>query len=157
MAGQESENPGRLHGRRSTALAYGDEGYISALYQPAQASQRRMVILSKIVVLVLGVVAFVLAMYLTSVLDMAFFAYTIYGVAITPALIGAFLWKRANTAGGLTSIISGTVVALLLKNLGEPYGIPLIFPALAVSVGSFILVSLLTSPPKPEQLKPFVE
>ena len=122
-----------------------------------QASQRRMVILSKIVVLVLGVVAFVLAMYLTSVLDMAFFAYTIYGVAITPALIGAFLWKRANTAGGLTSIISGTVVALILKKLGEPYGIPLIFPALAVSVGSFILVSLLTSPPKPEQVKPFVD
>jgi len=122
-----------------------------------QASQRRMLILSKIVVLVLGVVAFILAMYLTSVLDMAFFAYTIYGVAITPALIGAFLWKRANTAGALTSIISGTVVALLLKNFGEPYGIPLIFPALAVSLGSYILVSLLTSPPREEQLKPFMD
>ncbi|GAG33159.1 unnamed protein product, partial [marine sediment metagenome] len=60
-----------------------------------EASQSTMVALQKVFVVFLGVVAFFLAMRLTSVLEMAFFAYTIYGVAITPALIAALAWKRA--------------------------------------------------------------
>jgi len=105
-------------------------------------------------------------MRLTSVLEMAYFAYTIYGVAITPALLAALAWKRATKAGGLASIISGTVVCIILKILaevlppelapdGDPWGIPIIYPALIVSLGSLIIVSLLTKKPKPEELEKF--
>ncbi len=131
-----------------------------------EASQRNMVALQKVFVVFLGVVAFFLAMRLTSVLGMAFFAYTIYGVAITPALIAALAWKRATKAGGLTSIISGTVACIVLKVLaevlppdkapeGDPWGIPIIYPALIISLGSLIVVSLLTKKPKPEELGKF--
>jgi SSS family solute:Na+ symporter/sodium/proline symporter len=131
-----------------------------------EASQRNMVALQKVFVVFLGVVAFFLAMRLTSVLEMAFFAYTIYGVAITPALIAALAWKRATKAGGLTSIISGTAACIVLKVLaevlppdkapeGDPWGIPIIFPALIISLGSLIVVSLLTKKPKPEELEKF--
>jgi len=131
-----------------------------------EASQRNMVALQKVFVVFLGVVAFFLAIRLTSVLGMAFFAYTIYGVAITPALIAALTWKRATKAGGLASIISGTVACIVLKVLaevlppdkapeGDPWGIPIIFPALIISLGSLIVVSLLTKKPKPEELEKF--
>ncbi len=131
-----------------------------------EASQRNMVALQKVFVVFLGVVAFFLAMRLTSVLEMAFFAYTIYGVAITPALIAALAWKRATKAGGLASIISGTAACIVLKVLaevlppdkapeGDPWGIPIIFPALIISLGSLIVVSLLTKKPKPEELEKF--
>ncbi len=97
---------------------------------------------------------------------MAFFAYTIYGVAITPALIAALAWKRATKAGGLASIISGTAACIVLKVLaevlppgkapeGDPWGIPIIFPALIISLGSLIVVSLLTKKQKPEELEKF--
>jgi Na+/proline symporter len=97
---------------------------------------------------------------------MSLFAYTIYGVAITPALIAALTWKRATKAGGLVSIISGTVVCIFLKILadnlppekapaGDPWGIPIIYPALVVSLGTLIIVSLLTPKPKPEDLEKF--
>jgi SSS family solute:Na+ symporter len=110
------------------------------------------------------VLAFLLATQLRSVLDMAYFAYTIYGVSITPALIAALTWKRATKAGGLASIISGAVVCVALKVLtymlpahlvpdGDPFGIPLIYPALVVSLGSLIIVSLATRPPEPEMIK----
>jgi len=122
-----------------------------------KASQKKIILLSKLVVLVLGISALIIAIYLSSVLEMAYFAYTIYGVAITPALIAALAWKRANTAGAITSIVSGTLIALILKILGEPYGIPLIFPALGVSLLSLIVVSLLTSPPSKDKLAPFFE
>jgi len=131
-----------------------------------EASQSNMVALQKVFVVLLGVVAFFLAIRLTSVLGMAFFAYTIYGVAITPALIAALAWKRATKAGGLTSIISGTVACIVLKVLaevlppdkapeGDPWGIPIIYPALIISLGSLIVVSLLTKKPKPEELEKF--
>ncbi len=131
-----------------------------------EASQSTMVALQKVFVVFLGVVAFLLAMRLTSVLEMAFFAYTIYGVAITPALIAALAWKRATKAGGLASIISGTFVCIFLKIMseilppskapeGDPWGIPIIYPALIVSLGSLIVVSFLTKKPKPKELEKF--
>ncbi len=131
-----------------------------------EASQSTMVALQKVFVVLLGVIAFFLAIRATSVLGMAFFAYTIYGVAITPALIAALAWKRATKAGGLASIISGTVACVVLKVLaevlppdkapeGDPWGIPIIYPALIISLGSLIVVSLLTKKPKPEELEKF--
>jgi hypothetical protein len=38
---------------------------------------------------------------------------------------------------------------------GDPWGIPLIYPALIASLGSLIIVSLLTKKPKPEDLAKF--
>jgi hypothetical protein len=38
---------------------------------------------------------------------------------------------------------------------GDPWGIPLIYPALFVSAGSLILVSLLSKKPKPEDYAKF--
>jgi len=130
------------------------------------ADPRKLVALQKVCVVALGVVAFLLAVRLKSVLEMSFFAYTIYGVAITPALVAALAWKRATKAGGLASIISGTVACIVLKILadnlpphlapeGDPFGIPLIYPALAISLFSLIFVSLLTPKPKAEELVRF--
>lgn len=132
------------------------------------SSQRSMVALQKVLVVFIGVVAFLLAVELKSVLAMSFFAYTIYGVAITPALIAALAWKRATKAGGLASIISGTTVCIFFFVMskvlppdkvpeGDPWGIPLIYPALLASLGSLILVSLLTKKPEPKELEKFFQ
>jgi len=121
---------------------------------------KNVVALQKVLVVVIGVLAFLLATQLKSVLETSMFAYTIYGAAITPSLLAALVWKRATKAGGLASIISGTVVCvfffIMTKVLppeqvpdGDPWGIPLIYPALIASIGSLVIVSLLT--PKPEQ------
>ncbi|MEW5902645.1 MAG: hypothetical protein AB1715_14355, partial [Acidobacteriota bacterium] len=131
-----------------------------------QASQKDMVALQKVLVVVIGVLAFFLATQLKSVLEMSFFAYTIYGVAITPALIAALAWKRVTKAGGLASIIAGTSVSLVFFIMskvlpadqvpdGDPWGIPLIYPALLASLGSLIIASLLTKKQKPEELEKF--
>jgi SSS family solute:Na+ symporter/sodium/proline symporter len=130
------------------------------------ADQKNMVILQKILVIVIGLLAFLLATQLKSVLEMSFFAYTIYGAAITPALIAALAWKRATKAGGLASIISGMVVCVVFIVLskvlpagqapdGDPWGIPIIYPALIASLGALIIVSLSTKKPRPEELEKF--
>ena len=130
------------------------------------ADPKKMVALQKVLIVVIGVLAFLLATQLKSVLQMSLFAYTIYGVAITPALIAALTWKRATKAGGLASIISGSVVCIFFFVMskvlpaaqvpeGDPWGIPLIYPALIASLGSLVIVSLLTPKPKEEQLARF--
>jgi Na+/proline symporter len=133
-----------------------------------QATQKQMVALQKIVIVVIGVVAYLLCTKLKSVLEMSYFAYTIYGVAITPALLAALSWKRATKAGGLASIISGTAVAIGLYVAGfiwpsimvpygdpngDPFGVPLIYPAIIVSLVALVVVSLLTRRPKAEEIK----
>jgi Na+/proline symporter len=138
-----------------------------ALFSMRLGRKNSDVLLQKIFVLIIGMIGLLLATQLKSVLEMSFFAYTIYGVAITPALIAALAWKRATKAGGLASIISGTVVCLVLflmtkiKGLpipvveGDPWGIPLIYPALFASLAALVVVSLLTPKPKPEELEKF--
>ena len=132
------------------------------------AKQSTMVALQKVFIVFFGVIAFFLATRLKSVLEMGYFAYTIYGTSITPALIAALTWKRATKAGGLASIISGAIITLGLKIVGyvwpsimvpfgspnaDPWGIPIIYPAIIVSVGTLIIVSYLTPAPSEEEIK----
>ena len=130
------------------------------------AGAGNLVALQKILVVVIGVLAFLMATQLKSVLETSMFAYTIYGAAVTPALVAALVWKRATKAGGLASIIGGTVVCVFLFIMtkvlpasrvpdGDPWGIPFIYPALIVSIGSLIIVSLLTPRPEARTIEKF--
>ena len=136
------------------------------------ADQAKMVALQKVFVVILGLCAFLMIFIPTvlrariSVLSYAYFAYTMYGVSITPALLAALTWKRATKLGGVASIVSGAGTAILfglvipnafpnvLKG-GDPWGIPSIYPALAVSLLFLIIGSLASAKPKPEELAVF--
>ncbi len=77
--------------------------------------------------------------FFKSILEAAYAAYTVYGAGITPALLAAFLWKRASAAGALLSILGGTVVTIgweiaARTNGSDPWGIDAIYPALALSL-----------------------
>jgi len=87
-------------------------------------------------------------------------------IIILACLLPALTWKRVTKAGGLASIISGTTICVFLKIIGEvlppdkvpdgdPWGIPIIYPALIVSVGSLIVISLLTKKQKSEEIEKF--
>ena len=111
-------------------------------------------------------VALLLTTRFQSILDMALYAYTMVGAAVTPALLAAFLWKRASPKGGVISIGAGVLVTLAFSALNsagvERIGfLPtqydyVIYPAAAASLLGLVLGSLLTAPPKPEQVAPFV-
>ncbi len=101
-----------------------------------------------------------------SILDMALYAYTMVGAAVTPALLAAFLWRRATPTGGVVSIAAGIVTTILFGVLHAAgvervlflptdydYGI---YPAAAASIAGLIAVSLLGAPPRPEQVEPFI-
>lgn len=121
---------------------------------------KKMILLSRMVVIVLGAIAFALIRFFPTILEAAYAAYTVYGAGITPALIAVFFWKRATVSGGVSSILGGlsiTVVWELLNKIlgGLPFGIPTIYPALIGSLALLIVVSLASPKPSPEKWKPF--
>jgi Na+/proline symporter len=136
------------------------------------SDQQRMVALQKVFVVILGVAAFLMIFVPTvlhariSVLSYAYFAYTMYGVSITPALLAALAWKRATRTGGVASIVSGAAMAIIFELViprafpsvlkgGDPWGIPSIYPAIVVSVLFLVIGSYLSAKPKPEELETF--
>ena len=128
------------------------------------ADEKQVLLISRGLVLVLGIIAFLLVSQFKTVLNAAFTAYNIYGTSITPALLAAFLWKRATAAGALASIITGTSVTLIwtyvlpdwngFTNM-HPFLQELTYPAASLSVLALIVGSLLTSAPTRETWEQF--
>ena len=119
-----------------------------------KASERFLVFLLRLVVVVLGVIAYYLSTLSDEFLSVALLAYTIYGAGITPALLAAFFWRRATAPGAVSSIVLGTAVTLMWKVYGSP-AVDAVVPAIVVSVISLIMVSLLTQAPRREKVDPF--
>jgi len=123
-------------------------------------SDRRSVVLSRLAVVLLGVAAYLLIQFFRTVLEAAYAAYTVYGAALTPALMATFFWRRATVAGGVWSIASGMSVTVAWevakKIIGHhPWDLPAIYPALVVSILVLALVSLAGAPPPREKLERF--
>ncbi len=124
-------------------------------------SHRGILVVSRVLVVLLGIFALAQGAYWTSILAMALYAYTVYSAAITPVVMAAFFWRRATAAGAVTSIALGTVVTVVWNYGGKNFLPPAwaerdaIFPALAVSLVALIVISLLTRAPAREKWAPF--
>lgn len=116
---------------------------------------RKLVRFSRVTVVLLGVAAWLQVSFFERVLEMAVYAYTMYGTGITPVLLAAFFWKRANGAGAAASIAAGMTVTLAWEIAGHPWGVPTVYPALAASLTCLVGVSLATAPPPEEKWRRF--
>tara|TARA_A100001037_G_scaffold303329_1_gene337047 strand:- start:7868 stop:9430 length:1563 start_codon:yes stop_codon:yes gene_type:complete len=128
------------------------------------ATEKQVLFMSRILVLILGIVAFLLVSQFKTILNAAFTAYNIYGTSITPALLAAFLWKRATKEGAIASILTGSTITILWTyflpgwegfNNMHPFLQELTYPAAGLSFLALVVFSLLTSAPTPESLEPF--
>ena len=131
---------------------------VNDLYLPyinPHASQKRLVWVSRLFVVVFGVVAYVVTLLFsesTGFFQKALYAFTIYGASVTPSLVAALLWKRATKQGAIASICCGAIVTLawnevrsVQSSLPEALsGLDAVLPAITLSVSVLVVVSLLT-------------
>lgn len=133
------------------------------------ATGAQVVRFQRIMIVVVGVTAYLLATQFTTILQMAFTAYTMVGAGITPALLAAFIWKRVTPAGGTASIAAGMLVTMVItwqqtalsawltSTWGHPVDVTeyMIYPAVVASIACLVGVSLLTPPSPEERWRPF--
>lgn len=132
-----------------------------------KASDQTIIRFQRIMIVLLGVTALLLASQFTTILAMAFTAYTMVGAGITPALLAAFLWKRTTTAGGVASIAVGMGVTLAITIInwifqsgsGHPWIETdyIVLPAASLSILTLVAVSLATPAPAREKWAPFYD
>jgi solute:Na+ symporter, SSS family len=122
------------------------------------ASDRQLLLWTRVLVVVLGALGFVALQFFQTILAMALWAYTMYGAAVTPALLAAFIWPRATRQGGVASIASGMAVTLgweiYAQRAGGEYllNLPTVYPAVTASVLMLVVVSLATPAPSRSEL-----
>jgi SSS family solute:Na+ symporter/sodium/proline symporter len=133
-------------------------------YMVPKASNKKILIVSRLMVVLLGLWALYQAQHIQSVLKKSLYAYTIYSAALTPVILAAFYWKRATAQAAVASIGAGTAVTILWDTDFVHTHLPAvlaerdaIFPALLVSLLCLVVVSLVTPAPSAEQLQPFAE
>ena len=121
------------------------------------ATDRQILLYTRLMVVVLGAIGFIALGFFQTILEMALWAYTMYGAAITPALLAVFLWPRVTRAGGVASILAGMLTTLgweiyARQAGGYPYELATVYPALALSLIALVGVSLATPKPTPQEL-----
>jgi SSS family solute:Na+ symporter len=131
-------------------------------YIAPTASNKRVLIISRLAVVVLGCWALYQAIYAQSILEKMLWAYTIYSAALTPVVLAAFYSRRVTAWGAVAAIGAGTVVTLAWDVPGVKTVFPqiisqrdAIFPALFAAVAAMIVVSLFTKKPTAAQLAKF--
>lgn len=125
------------------------------------ASQKTILVVNRLAIVVLGFVAYLLLTQFKTVLAMAFTAYTMIGAGLTPAVLACFFWKRVTKMGGLASILGGMLGTIATKILFDSpliqdfflrhYAIAdlsdyIILPPLFLSFILLVFVSLVTKP-----------
>jgi len=133
-------------------------------YLKPRASNKEILLVSRLMVVLLGLWALYQGLHTESVLKKSLYAYTIYSAALTPVILAAFYWKRATASAAVASIFTGTFVTVFWDTAFIHTHLPAIiserdaiFPALLASLLCLVAVSLLTPPPTESHLRAFAE
>lgn len=109
------------------------------------ASDKQMLFVTKISLVVFGILALAILRFFPSILAIQYWSYTIVGAGITPSLLGCVLFPNFVTKwGGLASMCVGTVLTIVWEMLGQPFGIATVLVAFPVSLILLVVVSAAT-------------
>jgi SSS family solute:Na+ symporter/sodium/proline symporter len=133
-------------------------------YIRPKAGNQQVLLVSRAMVVLLGLWALYQGLHTESVLKKSLYAYTIYSAALTPVILAAFYWRRATASAAVASIFTGTFVTVFWDSAFIHHHLPAaladrdaIFPALIASLLCLIIVSLLTPRPNLAHLTPFAD
>jgi len=115
--------------------------------------------LIRVVAVIVGIVAFFIAV--TTQMSLVALLLAAYGaiVQLAPITVVAFFWKRATAAGAVAGLVLGSITTLLLYLNPElrPFGLHEGIVGLTVNCSALVVVSLLTKPAAAEHVDAFVE
>ncbi len=108
-----------------------------------EISQKRLLLISRVITLLIGIVAIFLARLPHSIFEKVLFAWGGLGAAFGPALLLSLWWNKVTREGVLAGMISGFVTVIIWEN--SPLGNVLysLVPGFIIALLSIIFVSLI--------------
>jgi SSS family solute:Na+ symporter len=120
--------------------------------------ERNVVLLTRVFVVVLSVIAYLLALVNPASLVQLLLAAYGWVAQFFPLIVAVFFWKRATKPGALAGLIAGSLVTTYFTLLASPWlGIHAGIWGLIVNIILLVGVSLATKPMPEEHVKKFVE
>ncbi|MBQ4637105.1 MAG: sodium:solute symporter family protein [Clostridia bacterium] len=126
----------------SSATNLTNDIYVKHINPNATDKQKMNVL--RITIAAFSVLAIALTLYFPTVLALQMTAYTMYGAAITPAILFALFSKKVTPAGGIAGIVAGGAATIGWTLMGTPMGIQCAIVAVPVSVVAILVVSAVT-------------
>ena len=118
-------------------------------YINKNASDQKQLGMTKLFIVILGVFAYLLISFFPTVLEVQMYAYTVYGAGITPAILAVFFWKRVNSIGAISSMLTGVVTTLVWEIvLSKPFDLNSVVISVPAAVIVLIIVTLATTQKK---------
>ena len=129
-----------------------------AIYK--KATDKQVMWVSRITLLVIAAIAMVIAMDENSVIfSIVSFAWAGFGATFGPLMLFSLFWKRTTHAGAVAGMVAGGVSVFVWKLAIAPLGGALaiyeLLPAFIISSVVIVVVSLLTPAPSKEILQDF--
>lgn len=126
------------------------------------ASDKAVMTVSRITLLVIAAIAMVLAFDENSVIfSIVSFAWAGFGATFGPLMLFSLFWKRTTRWGAVAGMVGGAGMVflwkLVIKPLGGIFGIYELLPAFIFSAICIVLVSLITNEPSEEIMAEFDE
>jgi len=119
------------------------------------ASDKQVLILSRVTLMVISIIAIIIALDENSVIfKVVSFAWAGFGATFGPLMLFSLFWKRTTRAGAIAGMISGGGMVFLwyflIKPLGGIFGVYELLPAFVFSCIMIYVISLLTKEPSKE-------
>ena len=119
------------------------------------ASDKSVMLVSRITLLVIALIAMFLAFDENSVIfQIVSFAWAGFGATFGPIMLFSLFWKRTTRAGAVAGMVSGAAMVFIWKlgisTLGGAFAIYELLPAFIFSAIVIVVVSLLTPAPSKE-------
>lgn len=120
-----------------------------------KASDKQVMAMSRLTLLVIALIAIVIALDENSVIfTIVSFAWAGFGATFGPLILFSLFWKRMTRAGAIAGMIGGAGMVFLWKlvisKFGGAFGIYELLPAFIFSSICILVVSLLTPAPSAE-------
>ncbi len=119
------------------------------------ATDKQVMKMSRITLLVIAVIAALLALDEKSIIfSIVSFAWAGFGATFGPLMLFSLFWKRTTQAGAIAGMVGGAAMVffwnLVIKPIGGVFGIYELLPAFIFSSILIVVVSLLTPKPSKE-------
>ena len=138
-----------------TASAISSDFY-QAIFRK-EATDKELLFVSKIAVLVVGISAYILALNPNdTVMGLVSYAWAGFGAAFGPAVLFSLFWKRMTMNGAIAGMIAGGLGVVLWKQfLSGVTGLYELVPAFALSCVCIVVFSLIDKEPSKEIVEVF--